>query len=117
MKKLILFVMMLIIAFPLLALAANGGPEDEVKLGAYALPVILMVVLGAIYKMVETIPDRCKPIVAIGVGIALGLVGMHYAAKPWTFPNIVDYVLYGLMAGAASVGLYEMNRAVRKPRA
>jgi len=89
---------------------------EEVKLGQYAIPVLLMVILGFIYKVVPEIPDRWKPLISAGLGVCLGLAAVLYAGKEWTFVNVVDYVLYGFMGGASAVGLYEVNRAIRKPR-
>jgi len=113
---LVLVLLAVMVCFIGLAFATNGEPGEEVKLGQYALPAILMVILGVIYKMAEGIPDRWKPLIAMGVGVGLGLVALEYGKVAWTFTNAVDYILYGFMAGASAVGLYEMSRAVIKPR-
>jgi hypothetical protein len=92
---------------------------NEVNFGQYALPVILMVGLGFIYKLFDRadgtsyIPNRLKPLIAIGLGMALGIVGMFYNGIQPIFKNIVDYLLYGFMAGAGAVGLWEGFSAIK----
>lgn len=112
----VLVLLAVMVCFIGLAFATNGEPGEEVKLGQYALPAILMVILGVIYKVAESIPDRVKPLIALGVGVALGLIALRYANAAWTFSNIIDFVLYGFMTGASAIGLYEMSRAVINPR-
>jgi len=90
-------------------------PAIDVTFGQYALPVILMVVLGIIYKFV-TFTDKYKTAIACAAGMVLGLVAIPYNGLPFTVVNIVDYSLYGLMVGASATGLYELQRTVRKPR-
>lgn len=96
----------------------------EVTFGQYALPVIMTVVLGLIYKVfgqseagAGAISDRAKPVIAVGLGMALGVLGLFYAGVESTLKNIVDYVLYGFMAGCSSVGLWELTRATVHPAA
>lgn len=86
---------------------------EEVTFGKYALPLILMVGLSLIYRIFEAIPNRFKPLIAIILGIGLGIVAMFYNGIPPVFKNIVDYVLYGFMAGCSAVGLWEGLSAVR----
>jgi len=94
----------------------GGEGMEEIKLGHYALPVILTVVLGFVYKVLDGIPDKTKPLIAMFIGIGLALVGLEYSGKAWVFRTIVDYVLYGFMMGASAIGIYEIQRAARKPR-
>jgi hypothetical protein len=91
-------------------------PATDISFGQYALPVILMVILTLIYKF-KTFTDRYKSLIAVCVGIVLGLVAIPYNGVPFTVVNIVDYGLYGLMIGASATGLYELQRTVTKPRA
>lgn len=93
----------------------------EVNFGSYALPVVLTVLLAIIYKIAgnpdgtSTIPDRAKPVIAILLGIALGIAGMFYQGIKPAFKSIMDFALYGLMTGAAAVGLWEGFRATIHP--
>ena len=94
----------------------------EVTFGQYALPVVLTVVLAVVYKVfgqneegVGVISDRAKPIIAIALGLALGILGLFYAGVEPTIKNIIDYALYGFMAGCSSVGLWELTRATVHP--
>lgn len=89
---------------------------EEITFGQYAVPVILTVVLGVIYKLVTTIPDKWKALIAICCGIGLGMVAIPYNSLPFTVVNIVDHTIYGLMTGASAVGLWELSRTVIKPR-
>lgn len=106
-----------LIALPLLAWAVNGNPAEEINLGPYALPLLLTVILGLIYNVVGAIPDRWKPLITIGVAVGLSMLVVAYKGEGWTFRLVVDYVLYGLMTGAAAIGLYESKRALFNPRA
>ncbi len=89
---------------------------EEVKFGQYALPVLLTVILGLIYKFIGiNIPDKWKSVVAVGAGIGLGILGIAYNGLPWTVVNITDHVIYGFMMGASAVGIYEVTRGVPLP--
>jgi multisubunit Na+/H+ antiporter MnhB subunit len=83
---------------------------EEIQFGAYALPVVLMVLLGLVYRITgENIPNRWKSVIAIVAGCGLGLAGVAYNSQPWTAKVIIDYALYGFMQGAAAVGLWEVT--------
>jgi len=89
---------------------------QEIKFGAYALPVILTVILGIVYKLVP-FSDKYKAVLAVLVGIGLGILSIPYKGIPWNIVTIVDACIYGLMVGASAVGLYELQRTVTNPRA
>ena len=90
---------------------------EDIIFGQFALPVILTVILGVVFKMIGThVGDRFKPLIAIGCGIALGCLAVAYRGLPWNLVTIVDHVTYGFMVGASAVGLYELQRTVTKPR-
>lgn len=88
--------------------------ENElVKFGAYALPFLMTAFLAIIFSF-ATFSDRIKNAVAILLGIGLSIAYLPYKGLPWTFVNIFDYTLYGLIQGAAAVGLWKtINIQVR----
>ncbi len=92
---------------------------QEISFGQYALPVVLMVALAFFYKFFDRadgtsyISDRAKPLIAITLGMGLGIVGMYYNGIQPVFKNIVDHALYGFMAGASAIGLWEGFSAVK----
>jgi len=88
----------------------------EIEFGPYAVPVILTVILGIIYKFVS-FGDKYKALIAVVIGIGLGILAIPYKGMPWTVVSIVDHMIYGLMTGASAVGLWELSRTVTKPRA
>lgn len=88
----------------------------EMGIGQYSLPVILTVVLGVVYKAAPSIPDRWKSLITIGAGLLLGVGAMFYTELPISPKLIIDYLLVGLMVGAAAIGLYEGKRAITNPR-
>jgi len=89
---------------------------EEITFGGYAMPVVLSIVLGFLFKLTGAIPDKWKACVAVVCGLALGNLGLAYQGLEWTTVNVVDFNLYGFMTGAAAVGLYELQRTVTKPR-
>lgn len=91
---------------------------QDVQFGQYAIPVLLTVILAIAYKFVgqDRLKDKWKSLIACLVGIGLGFLALWYNGLDWNPVNIVDHAIYGLMTGAASVGLYELQRTVTKPR-
>lgn len=82
----------------------------EVQFGSYALPVVLMVILGFFYRIVgEGIDNRWKSVIAVAAGVGLGIAGIAYNNQPWTAQAIIDYALYGFMMGASAVGIWEVT--------
>ena len=83
----------------------------EINFGAYALPVVLMVILALFYRIVGdgVVSNRWKAVIAVVCGTGLGIVGIAYNTQPWTAQIITDYALYGFMQGAAAVGLWEVT--------
>ena len=88
----------------------------DVNLGQYALAPLIGILLTIVYKMVPTVPDKWKAVIAMGVGAGLGFIAIGYQGLPWTFVNVVDYFLYGALSGASAVGLYEGVRTKTNPR-
>ena len=89
----------------------------NIEFASYGVPVILTVVLGLIYRTIGAgLSDRYKPLIAVLCGVALGLLSIVYKGEIWTAAVVIDHAVYGLMLGASSVGLYELQRTVVKPR-
>jgi len=89
----------------------------DVQFGSMAASAILMGILALIYKVctkedgTESIPNRLKPLLAVGLGIVLGIVGMYYNELAANFKNIVNHVLIGLNIGLSAVGLWELYKS------
>lgn len=97
----------------------TGEPGNEVTLAGYAVPFLLSLVLGIIYKLLPVINDRYKTPLAMIVGVILSIAAMFYnkeAGTPLSGKMWIDFILYGVMLGASATGLYELQRSVRKPR-
>ena len=91
--------------------------DEFVTIGQYGLAPLLTVFLGLFYRLVgDKLEDRFKAVIAVGVGIGLGILGLAYKGLPWSVVNVVDYALYGFMVGASAVGIYEVTRAKINPR-
>lgn len=89
---------------------------EEITFGGYALPVLLSILMGMLFKLVP-IADRWKALITIAAGTGLGILALFYAGKEPTFVNYVDYALFGFMSGAGAVGLYEgVYRTAANPR-
>lgn len=90
---------------------------QEVQLGQYGIPVLITIFLMVVYNFAgDKIPKRARPLIAIGLGVFLSLLSIGYSSLDYTFVNIIDYVLYGIMMGASASGLYEGQKALRKPK-
>jgi hypothetical protein len=64
----------------------------------------------------ENCGERWKALVAIILGIVLGLSSIPYYGQSWTFKATYDAALAGFFSGAGAVGLWEGFRSVFKPR-
>jgi len=88
-----------------------------IHFGEYSIPVILTVILAIIYKCAGTsIADKWKALIAVIIGIGLGLLSISYTGKVWDVVTVVNGAVYGLMVGASATGLYELQRTLTKPR-
>ena len=88
---------------------------EDVALGQYALPPVLMVLLSLLYKTAD-VSNTWKPWIAVVLGVGLGMVALLYKGDLWTVQAVTDHTLYGLMTGASAVGLYEIQRTATNPR-
>ncbi|MFA7000273.1 MAG: holin [Candidatus Paceibacterota bacterium] len=89
--------------------------QGEAMLGQYGITVILTVILSLFYRG-SSLDNRWKPLIAILIGMALGVVAMIYQGTPFAARPLIDALLGGFMSGASMVGLYEGFRAVARPR-
>ena len=93
---------------------------EDIQFGSMAASAVLMGILALIYKVctredgTECIPNRFKPLLAVILGIALGLIGMKYNELAANFKNVVNHVLVGLNIGLSAVGLWELYKT-KKP--
>ena len=89
----------------------------EINFGSYSLPVVLTVLLAILFKCIgDQLSDKYKAVIALGCGILLGVLALFYSEEVFTFQKWVDYIIFGAITGAASVGVYEMQRTVTNPR-
>jgi len=87
--------------------------EDLVKFGGYALPFLMTAFLAVIYQF-HAFSDKMKNLIALLLGIGLSILFLFYKGIPYNIVNIVDYVIYGFLQGAAAVGLWKtLNIQVR----
>lgn len=90
---------------------------QDVQLGQYGIPVLITIFLMVVYNFAgERIPKRARPLISIGLGIVLSLLAIGYSELDYTFVNIIDYILYGVMMGASASGLYSGQKALRKTK-
>ena len=112
-------IFLLLFFFPVIALAQTIPPDagTEISFGKYSLPVIVWLVTSILYYALPSIPNRLKVLIAVCIGVALGLLFIPYSNLEFSIKTIVDHILFGLMAGFTSSGIYEgINRAVARPR-
>ena len=89
----------------------------DIQFGGITLSALLTAVLALIYRVTgDRIPDRFRALIAAVIGVGLGLMNIPYQGLACSFPCLVDNSIYGLMIGLSSVGLYEIQRTVTKPR-
>jgi len=75
-----------------------------------AIAVLVMIAIQAL-KRVHPLSDGQKdwvPLLALALGMMLGPVLGYAARHPMNGPDIVAHMLGGFLAGAESVGLYEV---------
>ncbi len=110
---------LIVLAYAYLVLAQDvpPGAGEEITFGKYSLPLIIWILTSIIYKMWLSFPSRAKAPLAVGIGLVLGIIFIGYSGLEYSIKNIVDHILFGLMAGFTSAGLYEgVNRATFRPR-
>lgn len=79
----------------------------DIQFGQFGLTVLMTVFLGIAFKFADALEDRAKVLIALGLGIVLGLAGIPYNGLPWTFVNVFNHVITGILTGAAASGFYK----------
>jgi hypothetical protein len=87
---------------------------NEIQLGQYAVPFLITIFLAILFKPLDNpdgtskVADWVKGYFALVIGIGLGIIAMLYKGVQPTFVAWVDYILYGLVQGAASIGIFKL---------
>lgn len=90
--------------------------EDALKIGAYAIPWVLSILLAFLYSQL-TLTDKRKNLIAVFCGIALGCIAIWTGAEVWSASNIIDHVIYGFNAGLTAVGFWKtLNLQFDRPQ-
>ena len=81
----------------------------EVQFGSYALPVVLMVILGFFYRIVgEVLDNRWKSVIAVVAGVAWGTrLGVQFSLGYIAFKALPVLIIGGIdsIPGAIIAGL------------
>src|SRR3972149_3293401 len=93
---------------------------EEFGLNRDTLPVIMMVLLGLLFMAMgkgepAAVPNVTKKIIAVVLGIAMGILFMFYnqvldSKMVIDLVTIVKYVFGGLMMGANAIGLDQLPK-------
>jgi len=83
--------------------------ENGIVLGSISISVILSILLRMIYNTFN-LPNKAKPWIAVGLGMALAVAALYALGITITFAMVVSYLVRGFMVGATAVGLYEMTK-------
>ena len=89
----------------------------EMTIGQYAVPFILTIIMGLIFKFIPVIQDRWKSLLTVVFAMVLAVISMYFTApEVVTFQMWINTVIGGLLIGASAIGVYELQRSVTKPR-
>jgi hypothetical protein len=93
--------------------------DDALKIGSYAIPWILSILLAFIYSQM-TLTDKRKNLVAVICGVLLGCFAIWTSKETWSASNIAEHALYGFNAGLTAVGFWktlniQLDRGVTPP--
>jgi hypothetical protein len=91
---------------------------ENMAFGGLEASLILTLVMSLIFKVTgEKIPDRFRPVIAVGFGLVLSFCYIPYNNIEFNFHNGMDAVVKGLVIGLTSVGMYEVGwKTPFKPR-
>lgn len=86
---------------------------EELTIGKYAASVIEAAVLAFLFSLAPALSDRAKALIAVALGVALGLVAIQFYGASWDFKSVVSNALDGFFVGLAAVGVYRLQKEVR----
>jgi hypothetical protein len=86
---------------------------EELTIGKYAASVIEAAVLAFIFSVIPDLSDRTKAIIAVLLGVGLGMVAVKFYGAAWDFKTVVSNGLDGFFVGLAAVGVYRIQKEVR----
>lgn len=84
----------------------------DTMIGGYSLPVLITVFLAIVYSTFN-VPKKYKPLISVLLGICIGVLSMFINHVVRTPENVAQYIVVGLMSGAAASGLYSSQKSVR----
>ena len=76
--------------------------------GAAGLAVIVLILVQVVKKW---LPEDIIPLFALGLGVVISLL-VSAALGVFTVPGLAQAVLTGLLGGASSIGLYQVQKPV-----
>ena len=89
-------------------------------IGQYAVPFVLSIIMGLIFKFIPAITDRYKALLTVLFALVLAVVAMYFGLEEGgmvTFRMWINSIIGGILIGASAIGVYEVQRTVTKPRA
>jgi len=90
---------------------------EEIQFAGITMSALLTLIMSFIYYLLgDKISDRYRAAIAVVVGIGLGLLNIPYTGIDCTIVVVVNSVIAGFTIGLSSVGLYEIQRTVTRPR-
>jgi len=108
----------LFITWNLVFAQEEPGMIPQLSIGGYAVPFLLTIIMGLIYRFVPVIADQYKALVTIVVALLLAFLAAVYEPPEagYTAKLIIETFIGGLMIGCQAIGIYEGARSFYRPR-
>jgi membrane associated rhomboid family serine protease len=87
---------------------------EELTIGKYGASVIETAVLAFLFSLAPGLSDRAKAIIAVLVGIGLGLVAIQFYGSAWDFKAVWQNAVDGFFIGLAAIGLFKVQQKLRE---